>query len=64
MLLFMLECVCMCTCVVLPAAPHYPAALCSSSGGKQLWILLAASEVKLHPLLVTEEHYNHNHYGL
>lgn len=51
-----LKCVCVC---VLPVAPHYPAVLCSSFGGRLLWILLSASEVLFHPLLVAAEHHHY-----
>lgn len=33
---------------LLPVVPHYPAALYSSSGGRRLWIPLAAFEATLH----------------
>lgn len=40
---------------VLPAVPHYQAALCSSSGERQLWIPLLISEAILHLLLAAAE---------
>lgn len=49
---------------VLPVVPHYPAVLCSSSGGRRLWIPLSASEVRLHPLLVAAEQHHHHHHHL
>lgn len=49
---------------VLPAVPHCPEVLCSSSGGKLLWIPLSASAVTPHPLLVAAEqqHPPHHHH--
>lgn len=41
---------------ILPAVPHYQAALCSSSGGRPLWIPLLVSEATLHLLLVAAEY--------
>lgn len=46
---------------ILPAVPHYQAALCSSSGERQLWIPLLVSEAILHLLLAAAEKTQHLH---